>query len=1044
MPPFIAPRPAASGIKEKVDSLTVHADRLYAGTATGSLYIYAINDPANVAEGGELLSLVEVKKGLVRKSIEQLGVIKEINSLVVLSEMTVTLFPLSTFSPPTPLAKAKAAFTFGIHSTIQTTNTGGELDAGFSGARGIPTHLTQLVVGCRRRVVIYSWKDAEAQEVREASSPHSARIITFLNQDTAYMAYTATDYAIFSMSTMTATDISTPLPAATSTGTFSGLAGYMTLGLGAKAKPGVIQISDSEVLIAKENEGIALGLDAKPSRPSNIDWPAPPEELALIKPYILSIFPPGVIPSRPIEAPPAGTTSTAPPPTFIQSTVLQVRSSLSLQLTQSLSYPFMEPTSSPVPTTVLANSPPQSSAIIRLITPSPSSKSPLYFVTTPVDRAAATADGSTIWQLSMKSWAEQIDELVLTEAYADALALLDTLDVSLLPDKDQRTTKVRALLAVSQFKELKFKLAFKTFGELDLNPAKVVALYGENIAGRLSVPQENWVALFGGPVPPSDDSSSTKSKSSEKEKEKVGHARPATELLDGLATAGSIRDRLKTGFGALIPAGGKEDDTSSIVGKPRGGPQSDFHRSIDSLTEYLSDRRPKLGAALEAANITPQYQHQRFVPLSETSLEELFALPNAPLSALTPEQLLRFAQIVDTALYKSYLAVKPGLLGPLCRLPNWCEVTEVEEDLRACQKFAELRDLYKGKNMHGKALELLRQLSDQATDMEEKLMPSIIYLQKLGPEYLNQIFQSSKWLLEQDANMAFNIFTSEDVELPRPAVTDFLEGIDIAICIRYLEYLVDERDEKDPALHDRLAESYLRLTLATKKRGDEQWTETYAKLLQFIGKNDIFGLDRMYGLVSSTELYEARAILLGRLKRHDQALELYVHKLHDYLKAEEYCKRIYKEEPDMQGVFLILLRIFLRPTVQGSNSLLQPALDLISRHGPRLDSAETLSLLPPLVTAQDVKAFLLEAMRAPIFDMQVAKNISKAHRDNTARKLMVLQTRRVKVTDSRICPQCHKRIGNSVIAVHSPRGEVTHYQCREAFSKKLTETLHSF
>ena len=92
-----------------------------------------------------------------------------------------------------------------------------------------------------------------------------------------------------------------------------------------------------------------------------------------------------------------------------------------------------------------------------------------------------------------------------------------------------------------------------------------------------------------------------------------------------------------------------------------------------------------MGAALEAVNITPQYQHQRFVPLSETSLEDLFALPNAPLSALTPEQLLRFAQIVNTALYKSYLAVKPGLLGPLCRLPNWCEVTEVEEDLRACQ-----------------------------------------------------------------------------------------------------------------------------------------------------------------------------------------------------------------------------------------------------------------------------------------------------------------------------------------------------------------------
>jgi hypothetical protein len=36
------------------------------------------------------------------------------------------------------------------------------------------------------------------------------------------------------------------------------------------------------------------------------------------------------------------------------------------------------------------------------------------------------------------------------------------------------------------------------------------------------------------------------------------------------------------------------------------------------------------------------------------------------------------------------------------------------------------------------------------------------------------------------------------------------------------------------------------------------------------------------------DLFEARAILLGRLGRHDQALELYAYRLQDYLKAEEY------------------------------------------------------------------------------------------------------------------------------------------------------------
>lgn len=37
------------------------------------------------------------------------------------------------------------------------------------------------------------------------------------------------------------------------------------------------------------------------------------------------------------------------------------------------------------------------------------------------------------------------------------------------------------------------------------------------------------------------------------------------------------------------------------------------------------------------------------------------------------------------------------------------------------------------------------------------------------------------------------------------------------------------------------------------------------------------------------DLFEARAILLGRLGRHEHALELYVYRLHDYIKAEEYA-----------------------------------------------------------------------------------------------------------------------------------------------------------
>jgi hypothetical protein len=41
--------------------------------------------------------------------------------------------------------------------------------------------------------------------------------------------------------------------------------------------------------------------------------------------------------------------------------------------------------------------------------------------------------------------------------------------------------------------------------------------------------------------------------------------------------------------------------------------------------------------------------------------------------------------------------------------------------------------------------------------MEDKLSPSIYYLQKLGPEHLDEIFASSRWIFEKDSSMAFQV-----------------------------------------------------------------------------------------------------------------------------------------------------------------------------------------------------------------------------------------------------------------------------------------------
>jgi hypothetical protein len=295
------------------------------------------------------------------------------------------------------------------------------------------------------------------------------------------------------------------------------------------------------------------------------------------------------------------------------------------------------------------------------------------------------------------------------------------------------------LYAVSLFKNGKYDDAIDIFIELDTNPSKVVSLYPESIAGRLSTLEKDWIGLFGGPKeeipvihesePPPSEGETT---AEEPQKAEGGDLSTSTSTAPAPGATTSLRGYLPN----LIRPTVKDDDTASITSRrgvrrrvtmdifgissatndssappvpsvttpapaanvptqPSPGrcweldflfvtlipPTADFKRSIDALRRYLTDRRPKLDGVLKTFGITPSQSHQ-VSPLSEATVEDLREIPSMPLTALTPDQLIRFAQVVYTALFKSYLLTMPGLLGSLCRIENWCEVSEVEALLR--------------------------------------------------------------------------------------------------------------------------------------------------------------------------------------------------------------------------------------------------------------------------------------------------------------------------------------------------------------------------
>jgi len=52
---------------------------------------------------------------------------------------------------------------------------------------------------------------------------------------------------------------------------------------------------------------------------------------------------------------------------------------------------------------------------------------------------------------------------------------------------------------------------------------------------------------------------------------------------------------------------------------------------------------------------------------------------------------------------------------------------------------------------------MIARIADDEEDIEDKLDPSIRYLQKLGPEHIEQIFESARWIFETDKKMAFQV-----------------------------------------------------------------------------------------------------------------------------------------------------------------------------------------------------------------------------------------------------------------------------------------------
>lgn len=471
---------------------------------------------------------------------------------------------------------------------------------------------------------------------------------------------------------------------------------------------------------------------------------------------------------------------------------------------------------------------------------------------------------------------------------------------------------------------------------------------------------------------------------------------------------------------------------------------SETEKGCLALVEYLTQKRNDLIKSMEKTDVP--FKGKKNVATEELSEDEKKAHLNA----------LHRKQIIDTTLLKCYLQTNDALVAPLLRLKdNNCHVVECEKVLIKSKKYNELVILYQTKGLHRKALDLLLRQAQKSNSPLSGHQRTVNYLQHLGHEHLKLIFDFSVWVLKAHPDDGLKIFTEDlpEVEgLPRDKVLAHIEQCAKQLSIRYLEHIIFIWFESKPELHNKLINCYrervqllMREYVDSLPEGDEpvppgnepgELGELRSRLLYLLETSKHYQAQHLLTHFPET-FYHERALLLGRVGRHEEALSIYIHTLHDTKLAEEYCQRNFSEDREgSKDVYVSLLRMYLEPSGEEGKDFkpnVAVALNLLQEHRQKIAIAKALELLPPSIEVREVYAFLLSVLEdkeKKRKHSQVLKGLLFAEHLQIQEQRMHYQARKILLTDERACRVCHKKIGNSAF-VYYPTGEILHYYCRK-------------
>ena len=247
--------------------------------------------------------------------------------------------------------------------------------------------------------------------------------------------------------------------------------------------------------------------------------------------------------------------------------------------------------------------------------------------------------------------------------------------------------------------------------------------------------------------------------------------------------------------------------------------------------------------------------------LEDPSLEPDLALCQLFLSYITELRArLHSNELIDTALFKIYMLIRPSLVGSLLRLPNRVNHTDAVSLLTKYRKWPELLDFYHQRSLDPVAITLI--LDQQ---MGSRVLAE--YLGRLDENQLPLLFQYASLILNEDQETFLAIFMRDALYGSCREILQYLSQYPPDLPVRYCTWLIEEKKSLDPVVHQRLLGLYFERMLRVGGTDDS--------FMKFLCISPVIDVKPFLERLPEDSLYYIpRAYLLGRLKRHNDAIRL--------------------------------------------------------------------------------------------------------------------------------------------------------------------------